>query len=420
MLLFLEPKSCSPFYKIDRYIVDGCETVTLGNEASIHIQFQDQVRFLLHKSDRCLSVSFEDDSTFALIEATVTSDVLLHSNSSVNEFFAPLFDDGRNLCGHMRFKLSSITTHHSITTRKMEWKKPVYIGHRGAGCNTYGAKLMENSLSSFNLAMDSTHGKLAGIELDVMMTADEKLVIYHDLHFPVKIRGQTRPVAIPTLRYADMCRRKLQRSLSNPDNTELFSSCIIEEDCPLLETVLKKLQPPSAGIVIEIKYPTNKTIRECPDLGKFSRSILVHRVIDCLKRNEDFVKQRWIALSSFDPDIVWMLGLALSHASPNILVLQNCWFGNEHESEDNTVDFSDARNRLPEAAIRQCRIFKGGIALEASFVLSDTFPEVDSLAKEIPIFSYGRENLNIEHIKRQDRTDAFFVDDIQLISNQVS
>lgn len=420
LLLFLETNACTSPYVFDRYITDeDTNSVKVLNNAYLHVEFQAHVRFFFLKPDH-IHQNLQDDGPLGSLEAIVTSDVIKFGNSSINEYYTPILTPDRRVCGNMRFKLSQISTNYSIASRKLVWEeRPIFIGHRGLGSNKSGRRIMENSLTSYNLAMALTQAKLAGIELDVTMTADEKLVVYHDLHFPIKVGQNIREVAIPTLRYADLCRRKFERSGSDAD-IHIERPCILEEDCPLLETVLRKLRPLSAGIVIELKYPTNNTIRNCPDLGKFSREHLVKKVLDCLKTHQDNLRERWVILSSFDPDIVWMLSVALAAESPDITIVHNCWFGNENELEDNTVDFSDSRNRSPKAAIGHCQKIRGGLALEATYILSDGFSTQFTDAPSLRLLSYGSGNLRMENIHAQFGIGAFFIDDIDIICNQTN
>ena len=417
LLLFLEPRDCGPSsLKLDRYKTDyETNAVKIYDEAYIHIEFDLQVRFFFSQS-QIPGENLQDDSPLGSLEAIVTEEEIKLSNSSINVYAVPITTPDRQISGYMRFKLSNMSTYHCILSQKLDWSRPSFIGHRGFGSNQYGRKVMENTLMSFNLAMAASGGKLAGIELDVTLTSDEQLVVYHDLEYPIFIGGNHRPVAIPSLRYADMCRPKLNRSESCPSSSYPEAPSFISEDCPLLETVLQNLIPISAGLVIELKYPTNKTISKCPDLGKFSRSDLVHMVLDCLKNNAEFTQERWIALSSFDPDIVWMLRTALAGTSPNVTVIHNCWFGNEREFEDSTVDFGDIRNRSPEAADAQRRKLGTGIAMETTFVLSDSFHQFISDVSCGPILTYGAGNLDKNNIEKQTRVSAFFIDDMRIIS----
>jgi hypothetical protein len=228
LLLFLETNACTSPYAFDRYFTDeDTKSVKILNNEFLHVEFKAHVRFIFRKPGH-IDRNLQDDSPLESLEAIVTSDVIKFANSSINEYHAPILTPDRRICGNMRFKLSQISTNYSIPSQKLVWKRPIFIGHRGLGSNKSGRRVMENSVTSYNLAMALTQGKLAGIELDVTMTADEKLVVYHDLHFPIKLGQNIREVAIPTLRYADMCRRKPQRSASDPDIHVAFVYSIVK------------------------------------------------------------------------------------------------------------------------------------------------------------------------------------------------
>jgi glycerophosphoryl diester phosphodiesterase len=183
---------------------------------------------------------------------------------------------------------------------------------------------------------------------------------------------------------------------------------------PTLEEVLRKLEPVSAGIVIELKYPTNDAIRNNPDLGTFSRDKLVHKVFQCLQENARYIEERWIVVSSFDPDIVWLLHEATKHT--NILVVFNTWFGHEHDTDRETFGhFKDPRNVSQTDAIAMLTKFGLGVAFEADHVLQkELHPGFTTLKK--PLFSYGLANTRIDHIKHQKVINAFFIDNMGIIN----
>lgn len=70
------------------------------------------------------------------------------------------------------------------------WKKPVNIGHRGAS----GVR-PENTLSSFKLALEQG---AAGLEFDLRLTADNKVVVFHDDNLE-RMAGRPERIADLTL-----------------------------------------------------------------------------------------------------------------------------------------------------------------------------------------------------------------------------
>jgi glycerophosphoryl diester phosphodiesterase len=252
---------------------------------------------------------------------------------------------------------------------------------------------------------------LSGIELDVSLTADLKLVVFHDLEFPATINSRNAVLPIPTVNRSDMCVPRLRRSASQGrfrDSLPLF----VADDCPLLEDVLRSLTPATAGVVIELKYPTNRFLTH---LGANPREDLVKSVLECLQSLVDSISERWIVISSFDPDIVWMVRASLS-VHTNVTVVHNVWFGHENdENEDNTVDFTDSRNLLPSACLTQARLLSGGVALEAAYVLSPAFMSEFKASEDVPLLSYGAKNLAIQNLHSQTEISGFFIDNMHLI-----
>ena len=252
-----------------------------------------------------------------------------------------------------------------------------------------GSDLKENTMESFNNAM--TFPGLSGIELDVFQTHDGKLAVFHDLTYPVLINNESFKLPVSTLIYDDH---------------------LHPEGVPVLQDVLRQLLPSNAGIVVELKYPTNDAIRNKPDLGKYSRTQLVRSVLECLQENSEYIANRWIVLSSFDPDIVWILSRAIG-GSPQ-MVLHNVWFGHESEEDEDSLGyFKDTRNSKPAAALEQANAMNTGIAFEADYVLSTRFdPEFSN--SNIRMFSYGSSNLELTNLAEQTLIDAFFIDDMTL------
>jgi len=268
----------------------------------------------------------------------------------------------------------------------------MYIGHRGSGANHYGQEIPENTIASFKNAL-KVPNRLAGIEMDVLLTADNKLVVYHDIEFPVSNLGKSIPVCL--LNYSELCS---DDPLTSP---------------PLLGDVLSSLPVSQSGIVLELKYVSNLFAQQNPDFSRYTRSDLVNRVFDCLFEHHDFVQDRWIVFSSFDPDICLQLKNALTD---ECVVVHNLWIGHEGE-EDNTVDFSDIRNRDWVAAVMhsKCLLNSGGLAVEAAFALE----RGKHFGEGLPVLSYGQDNLMRRNIQTQSSMGVvgFFIDDMRLVDN---
>ena len=315
--------------------------------------------------------------------------------STINEHHGVILDtsDPATVYGSFMFRyicVVGIRQPLSTADHIQKQRIPIFIGHRGSGANSYGSMYPENTIKSFNHAMQQRG--VVGIELDVSLTADRKLVVFHDLE-----NGCGIPLC--ELTYNDLC---TEGSETNP---------------PLLEEVLRSLQPSTAGMVIELKYVSNSYAKRHPEFSKFTRQELVETVLDCLESNWEFMQSRWLILSSFDPDICLYLRTALSRT--NFFVVHNLWLGHEADDEDNTVDFNDIRNHSWNASLAFSR--GQGLALEAGYALSETF---ESNRRSFPphdtlLLTYGRANLQTDNIRTQIQrgVNAFFIDDMKLANN---
>ena len=393
-------------------VLDSIHHITDNACAKLSCNFKEP--FLIFKFSSTLVLNF----TFfveALPDALVSvkqGSTTFHSDSiqaaAVNEQLCLIRDksDPSKICGSFMIRFLSLVRIRQPMFMNDDIRKhkvPPFIGHRGSGANSYGIPLRENTILSFNEAM--RHKGVIGIELDVSFTADRKLVVYHDLEWSGKLapNGSTcltnHKTPICSLTHDNMC---VDTDDRNP---------------PLLEDVLRSLEPSSAGIVIELKYVSNSYARNHPEFSKFTREELVDAVLDCVEANWQYVSTRWLVFSSFDPDICLYLHTAL--AQTNALIVHNLWLGHENDEEDNTVDFNDIRNRSWEAALLQSG--GNGVALEASFVLSHNFPPDlnRTTLDNTLVFSYGRANLKSVNIQAQLQrgVHAFFIDDMTLAKN---
>jgi glycerophosphoryl diester phosphodiesterase len=373
--------------------VEGCQFPTTVIADKERTKFDRYIKF--HES-----VLFEfDEASHTQTDEVLTPHIaVLHPNLlktmfSINDLVVPILSSSHEVVGTLHVKISKLEISlDKFTCRPFPTHRPVWIGHRGAGANSFGAKMRENTIESFNHAM--TFEGVAGIELDVSLSKDSELVVYHDMFHPVSLNGRSTKLPISSLMLAEDIRVKFP--------------------VPTLEEVLRKLEPVSAGIVIELKYPTNDAIRNNPDLGTFSRDKLVHKVFQCLQENARYIEERWIVVSSFDPDIVWLLHEATKHT--NILVVFNTWFGHEHDTDRETFGhFKDPRNVSQTDAIAMLTKFGLGVAFEADHVLQkELHPGFTTLKK--PLFSYGLANTRIDHIKHQKVINAFFIDNMGIIN----
>ncbi|MBP3567978.1 MAG: glycerophosphodiester phosphodiesterase [Lachnospiraceae bacterium] len=121
-----------------------------------------------------------------------------------------------------------------ITPRPMHEFKGWYYAHRGGHDNNSDAP--ENSLKAMRLAVENGYG----IELDVQLTRDEKVVVFHD--------GNLKRVCGIDAKVNSMTYEELQQ-------LRLFDS---EEKIPLFSDVLKVIDG-KVPLIMEVKMVNAKT-----------------------------------------------------------------------------------------------------------------------------------------------------------------
>jgi glycerophosphoryl diester phosphodiesterase len=109
---------------------------------------------------------------------------------------------------------------------------PVFFAHRGACSHA-----PENTLAAFHLAIDQ---KARAIELDVQLTKDQEVVVFHDVHLDRTTDGTGR---VKDHLLADL--KQLNAGIS-------FNPAYQEETIPTLNEVFEQL-PPETILNIELK-----------------------------------------------------------------------------------------------------------------------------------------------------------------------
>lgn len=399
-------------HNLSQYKIDDGPWIASRDEKCLSLTFYESVRLAFGVEDALnTNDAVLKDSGFAVLRSG-----MIRLGDATNEYIIPVVstEGSHAVAAQFTCRVTQIPEAPlPFITRKMDFTKQVLIGHRGHGSNRSGSRIRENTMLSFNHTLAKSRGSnLTGIELDVMLTRDRKLVVFHDLEYPLQVGTETRLLPVASLDYHQMLRRPLKRRRSSPVAEDKLEFLL--DNPPLLDQVIHDLYPAHSGIVIEIKYPTNDTIRKITGLAQTTRYELISAVLECLNKNRNALQHRWIVLSSFDPDIVAVLRGCVVES--NILIVHNTWFGHEDDQvEDDTVDFKDVRNRLPAVSIRQARKFGAGIALEAGYALGLDFTEKFASVDDIPLFSYGSENMSLENIKRQRKISGFFIDNLNVI-----
>lgn len=203
------------------------------------------------------------------------------------------------------------------------WKNraAIDIGHRGMG--TYyipsNSKLTqrpadhkENTLGAFKAAV---HHGADFIEMDVQLTKDLQVVVYHDFEAVIaprkKRRGELQylEVAVKDLPYSAFRDLKTQHTsvLSETHTNEEMQADDLDpielQHFPLLRECLEHLDP-DVGFDIEIKYPMELREKGSEMENFFERNLYVDVI---LKEIFTFAASRRILLSCFDPDTCAML-----------------------------------------------------------------------------------------------------------------
>jgi glycerophosphoryl diester phosphodiesterase len=142
------------------------------------------------------------------------------------------------------------------------------VAHRG-----YSAKYPENTLPAFDAALRNPDcgTKISGIELDIQLSADNKIVVFHDVE--IESNGQRKPVSSFT--YEQIINLTLPR--------------LNGERVPLLDEVLN-LVDHRLELLVEIKA------------GQYQHSMLLQAVLEQIKSYQPQGSD--IIIHSFSADIM--------------------------------------------------------------------------------------------------------------------
>ncbi|OON15628.1 glycerophosphodiester phosphodiesterase family protein [Opisthorchis viverrini] len=155
------------------------------------------------------------------------------------------------------------------------------------------------------------------VEMDVQLTKDHKVVVYHDYEAVVisrKKRGgrlSYLPIAIKDLNYDDLRELKVHHSsvLQEPHTHEKMDEDDLDpiemQSFPLLRSCFNELDP-DLGFVIEVKYPMDFKAGGCEMSNFFEYNFYVDTI---LREILSFAGPRRILLSCFDPNVCIMLQL---------------------------------------------------------------------------------------------------------------
>ncbi len=140
-----------------------------------------------------------------------------------------------------------------ITTLKQEKKSKLLFAHRGLS-----EQAVQNSMESFRQAV----GVSDFIELDVQMTKDNKVIVFHDSNF----KNLTGQVGVASQRNYSEIKNYYIKEYKKNNNQEQIAKI------PLLEDVLKELADKNIHFAIEIKNTdktkTDKLVKSVAELMK--------------------------------------------------------------------------------------------------------------------------------------------------------
>lgn len=310
--------------------------------------------------------------------------------------------------GELRIKINCASTHRPLIEMSLQyliirptesincdlrltyeryWREkhlPMDIGHRGSGC-TYRLGddvYRENTLFAFKRAASSDADM---VELDVMLTKDAQVVIYHDYTLTFALcsawcvekllesydvmvmphehfnrsrlmamggrkRGDTIIVPFDSFYYDELRLVQPLRYVSSASgcSANCEKHLLDQMPFPLLSDIFNPdllALPPKVGVMVELKWPQLDTKGRWQDSSSkptFDRNYYVDTVIDVVFR---CAGKRRIMFSSFDADICTMLRFKQNYYPVMLLLL----------GPDRPIQFADQRvNTLENAAYLAC------------------------------------------------------------------
>eukprot|EP01028_Stygiella_incarcerata_P009824 TRINITY_DN4807_c0_g1_i1.p1 TRINITY_DN4807_c0_g1~~TRINITY_DN4807_c0_g1_i1.p1 ORF type:complete len:805 (+),score=184.84 TRINITY_DN4807_c0_g1_i1:243-2417(+) len=293
----------------------------------------------------------------------------------------------------------------------------VHIGHRGMGQSVFRAPVSENTILSFLTA--SKFSKF--VEMDVQLTKDKKLVIYHDFEVPIDLgHGNIVRIPLTSLRSEELLKigtssrfletiklwstsmtsRKMRRAksvdsvwdamsdsstTSRPDLTASKPIRPVLEPCATLTETLSAI-PRDVSFMLEIKYPSPLAEIQM-NIRHIDKNIYVDLILQAVF---DHGEDRKIIFCSFNPDVCRLL--KMKQFRYPVLFLSGAGFDFGEDFFDPDIDFDDYRCRTVEAAIFFARHADlDGVSLCARSILLR--PDVVKMAKEwgLLCFSWGNE-----------------------------
>lgn len=398
-----------------------------------YFPYQSPISMDSHSSCIHIQISLKDDSSEELVATGIFSFIdtcyLMEHNDPLNQKISshgtviiPL------VSAHTTAYMGSIEITYLLilpyfTTQKINilpsqlpsvyWKSisnTKVVGHRGFGANHNSPipQLGENTILSF-----VTAASLGAeyIEFDVQMTKDGIPVVYHD--FCMSELGQHKP-SVSSVRLSEFIQTKNQlrrhsitgnsqsgytRESTNKKTAEQYSLNLIRGPLTTLEEVLMQV-PVHIGFNIELKYP-NVSERKAFGVDTIHElNAFCDGILNCLYNR---VAQRYIMLSSFNPQVCIFLALKQPHFPVFFL------------STGGSEKSADMRCNSIDGAVSFAKDFDlFGIVLDASSILIEQHQVEAIKGNGLVLFTYGHANNQIENVQIQKKLgiDAVIVDSV--------
>ena len=275
----------------------------------------------------------------------------------------------------------------SVIFKKKSHHRLVHSGHRGLGVGVRKDipgydEIQENTITSFNYA--GSHGADM-VELDVSLTKDHQVIVYHDLVVVDSDTGEK--VAIRDLMYQELLSHRYQpivRDVSVDQNNgqthKLQSKNVADPDLAIFEplsAVLQRVNPKTA-INIEVKYP--HPLKDEPGKWFPCQPFDINKYLDIiLAQVADFSRDREIMFSSFEPDVCTSLKLKQTKY-PSFLLTRNGGY------DPPTSD--EKRNNIELGIIFAAAVNLVGVNSYGEYILTKGTPFVSFLHKNLDLIVY--------------------------------
>ncbi|KAI0557839.1 Glycerophosphoryl diester phosphodiesterase [Gracilaria domingensis] len=310
---------------------------------------------------------------------------------------------------------------------------PRFTGHRGMGSSGPHVpwRPLENSVESFLMAT-LRNQNVRTIELDVQLTRDNKVVLYHNWFFrpcdrsghPVYDRESVK-IPVHSLTFDQFNRlyqqsyasnaplsqqqretRRMARELAIPDSCFDVQIRTLSEVCRLL--------PTDIGILLEIKYPA-PNVQDDLDLPYPEMNHYVDLVLNDLMSSGAAHPEsaRRVAFLSFNADICTMLSMKQNQFP---VYFSHC------EVLDKPCDEFDPRSVYLQEGYRFVKSHNlDGLMLLNRLV--ELRPDVikQITADDIPILTYGKSNSDAEVVRKQLETGVkgIIADDVNILMKEM-